>query len=233
VDLVASPTQDLPFWREALSRITRPDAAPPRILISGASDFGICEVVRAALPGELSAAALTVVDRCNTPLLINRWYAEQVGVGIETIQADILEFTPPAPYDVICAHAFIDQLPSAQWRQLVGCWRDLLRPGGMVITLNRLQPGSRGESRSAAPDIRARVIEANRRLPADNPLPLAETCAVLERYWRGRRGAQFDSPATIIALLSQAGFGIEHTKQYHVDVRGRASLRHAAIARRI
>jgi SAM-dependent methyltransferase len=115
----------------------------PRVLVSGAADHAMLEHVISAL-GE-QAPAVTVVDLCETPLYFNRWYAERVGCDVRTIQDDVLEFSDPDRYDVICTHALLGELAPAARVRLASNWRELLRPGGVAITVNRLRPDAGDE----------------------------------------------------------------------------------------
>ena len=52
---------------------------PRRVLISGAADYSILAYVLWACRENGLDAEVTVLDRCDTPLLLNTWYAEQGG----------------------------------------------------------------------------------------------------------------------------------------------------------
>ena len=113
----------------------------PRVLLSGAADHALLEQVLAAFAGR--SPEITVLDLCETPLMLNRWCAERAGIAIETRVSNILDYAEQRPYDAICTHAFLSYFDRAQRAALVSKWRALLRPGGKVITVNRLRPGSK------------------------------------------------------------------------------------------
>ena len=125
----------LPQLRTALAGGAR------RILISGTADAGMLARIAAcqeAAPGGLD---ITVLDCCPTPLALCRQYAERVGLPIRTVQADILTYSEEcAPYDLICTHSFLTFFDAAQRLQLVKQWHALLKPGGAVITAQRVRP---------------------------------------------------------------------------------------------
>ena len=150
LELVGSPgaPEDIPFWRRVLGAIS--SASEPRVLLSGASDHGFLELIYGLLAEAAIRAKLSLVDRCETPLRLNRWYAERAGIDLEIFQSDILSFAPEQPFDAVLAHAFIDQLPSDQWPTLLAKWRELLRPGGYLVSLNRVRSAPEAEAERAA-----------------------------------------------------------------------------------
>ena len=134
--LVTGPALHGEFLRRALAAIP---AARPRLLISGTADHALLAQALAAF-GERPFDAV-VLDLCETPLMLNRWFAGRAGIAIETRQANILEFSDDRPYDAVCTHAFLGNFDRPQRTALAAKWRALLRPGGRVITVNRLRPG--------------------------------------------------------------------------------------------
>src|SRR5262249_15623748 len=92
LELVGSPDapEDIPFWRRAAGAIS--GVSEPRVLLSGASDHGFLEVIHGLLAEAGVRARLSLVDRCETPLRLNRWYAERAGIDLEIFQSDILSF---------------------------------------------------------------------------------------------------------------------------------------------
>jgi len=217
VGLVASPSQDAPFWRDACSRI---GAAGNRlrVLISGAADHGIAEVVLSALGPRSQLAQITVIDRCETPLRINQWYATRVAHVLETHCCDILAFDPETRFDVICSHGFIDQLAPDKWPLVLTQWHRLLRPGGIAIAINRLAAPDRVNATVQTPDLPAMIAAANHGLLPIHQLPLQPTQRILELYWANRRQAGFRSAAQIVALYEQAGLTIEQAVETSVEV---------------
>jgi SAM-dependent methyltransferase len=135
--IVTEPSIHAEFLLPALASLA---GARPRILLSGAADHALLGQVLAAFPDR--TPEITVLDLCETPLMLNRWFAERAGTAIETRTSNILDFTDTRAYDGICTHAFLSYFDRAQRVALVAKWRALLRPGGKVITVNRLRPGS-------------------------------------------------------------------------------------------
>src|SRR5262249_11259435 len=57
-------------------RSLRPRDATPRVLVSGSADYSMPAHVLFAF-ADAGTVDLTVVDRCETPLYLSRWYAER------------------------------------------------------------------------------------------------------------------------------------------------------------
>lgn len=143
--LVGSIEYHTDFYRQALSTV---DAAgtKPRILISGAADYGLLARVIMAFRERGLEPDITVVDLCPTPLHLNRWYAERVGCAIEICVCDIHAYTTAAPFDAICADSFLGRFAPEERNPLIAKWHGLLRPGGAVITVNRVRAGGGGSA---------------------------------------------------------------------------------------
>ena len=98
--------------RETLQRLVREHCpSGGNALIAGAADsrlFGLVAQTVAGLP-----SAITVVDRCQTPLLVCRRYAERHGLAVATIEADIAQALPGGSYDMALAHLTLMFVPVA------------------------------------------------------------------------------------------------------------------------
>lgn len=129
----------------------------PRILISGTADTAMLALLLASFKGRSARPAITVLDICETPLRINRWYAERQACGIETICSDILDYRARQPFDLVCTDGFLSRFPSVRRPALAAKWRELLRQDGRVISTNRLHPDA-GEEKIAFSPSRAQAF---------------------------------------------------------------------------
>ena len=204
--LVTAPQHHGEFYRKAFSGVTNPSSAP-RVLISGTADYGMLAHVLAAFGGR--APRITVVDRCDTPLRLNQWYAARLACEIRTRRCDILDLADDDPYDVVCTHSFLGQFSPAQRVKLLGKWHQLLRPGGLAITVNRVRPAASPAQLGFAPD-QAREFQAvvSRKAKALrlDPVELAEKA---ESYTKQNRIHPVRSGEEIRTLFEGAGFGVE------------------------
>lgn len=139
LDLVISPADHAGFYLPALQRLVAAGKLR-RLLISGAGDCCMLAQVLRGTDAATGAPEIVVVDRCETPLRLNSWHAEQVGQAIETVNSPVLDFTSARPFDVICTHCFLGYFTPQQRPALMARWFSLLRPGGRVLTVNPIRP---------------------------------------------------------------------------------------------
>ena len=113
-----------------------------RVLISATADYGMLAHVLHAYRLAGVEPEVTVVDMCETPLALNRWYAERAGVTIRTCRANLLEFRADAPFDLVCTHSFLGRLTQEVRAGALDKWHEVLRPGGHVVTVARVRYGA-------------------------------------------------------------------------------------------
>ena len=210
--LASTPGLHVNFFSDALTSLAGGRSAP-RVLISGAADYSMLARVLGTYHARGLQPEITVVDRCETPLMLNRWFAERAGAEITTRLCDIFDFSEPRPYDVVCTHSFLSEFPRDRWPRLVGKWRELLRPGGAAITINRVRPGSGPAPAQFTPEqadaFRAAVLEKAPTLPRAAGADPGLLAQAAETYAARRRTWPVQSREHLVALFENAGFGIE------------------------
>jgi len=139
--MITTPAHHRDFFAQAFAAAATGNPRP-RILISGAADYSMLAHVLAGFREAGAAPEITVADLCETPLHLNRWYADRLAVAIETVCCNILEYRSARSCDMICTHSFLGQFAPPQRSELIGTWRQLLRPGGILLTVNRLRPSA-------------------------------------------------------------------------------------------
>ena len=212
LDLVSTPHRHRSFFLESLSALAR-EGAHGRILISGAADYAMLELVLEAYAGSPTEPEIVVVDRCETPLVLNRWFAERRSIAVETEACDILDFESERPFDVICTHSFLVFIPPSRRADLVERWRQLLRPGGKVLTINRVRPdapanaaGFSAEQIETFRDKALGAAEGRSDLGEATPEGLA---SYAERYARHHRPFPVRSWERLRELFEQGGFSVD------------------------
>lgn len=105
----------------------------PRVLVSGAADYSMPAYVLASYETEQAVLDLSLVDRCETPLAITRWYAERMGSTVTTLHDNVLDLSGKGAYDVIVTSAFLGYFEDKDRPELFAKWAALLRPGGKLI----------------------------------------------------------------------------------------------------
>lgn len=130
--IVFEPEINGKFYRTELKKILarQPTAS---ILISGTADYAMLETIYPVVKD--SKARITVIDFCDTPLKICKWYADKMNMPIDVKAADIFDHNlPPNIFDVIVTDSFYNQFPHEQRPALFASWANLLCSGGSIIT---------------------------------------------------------------------------------------------------
>jgi hypothetical protein len=209
--LVATPEHQAPFFLTAFAR-WKGRTEPLKVLICGAADYAILAQVARACEACEVAADITIVDVCETPLFLNRWYAEKFGLRIATVRCNALEEQPSGRFDVVCSHSFLGQFPGAERARLVGRWLEVLNPHGTAVAVNRVRinsaPGILRFSGQQAQDFRETVLHRAR----ESHHLLQTTPEELATRAEAYIGKQYAFPVTeadVADLFEQAGFRID------------------------
>lgn len=210
LDFNTTPRDHAEFYRGAL---TEPIAAGDRrVLISGTADYALPACMLWIFGSAGATPDLTVLDICATSPRLCEWYAERVGATIVPVVQDILAYDPAKPYDVVTTHSFLGRFSPEERRILFARWHRLLRPGGRVVTVNRVRPGA-GERVSFTVEQVDRFITRVREAAAGlkHPLDVSvdELVAMARRYAGGMRSYPLHSVDDLMGLFEGAGFRIE------------------------
>jgi SAM-dependent methyltransferase len=212
MDLVTTPAHHAEFFDHAFA-MARTHGGPLDVLISGAIDYSMLTHVLRACARHGATPAVTVVDICDTPLFLNRWYARRVGARVRTVSSDILGFHDAAAYDVVCTHSFLGQFSPDARRALMATWHAALKPGGLAITVNRVRhdsgPARTGFSPDQAGALREAVLRKSESLREALELDAESLVRGAEAYAARRRPHPVQSPAEIRDLFENGGFGLE------------------------
>jgi len=206
--LAATPDRHASFYAEALRAV---DATAPGVLVSGAADYCMLACVAHAVQGR--GAHVTVIDSCETPLHLNRWYAERTALEIQTQRCGILDYAPDKAFDMICTHSFFGQFSRAERPQLAAAWHRLLRIGGKVVTAHPLRPSGADQPNQFT--VRQREVFRGHLAARASSLAgllgveAADVLGLGERYLRARYGYPVRSGEELAALFEAAGFEIE------------------------
>lgn len=210
--LAATPEQHADFYRRGFQSLTGGSVAP-RVLVSGAADYSMLAHVLAIYRERGLEPAVTVVDTCDTPLFLNRWYAEREAASVECSRCDILEYAAGAPFDAICTHSFLVQFSPEQRIRLLTKWRQLLRPGGAVITVTRVRATAGTERVGFSPEqarsFRATVLGKAESMRALLQVDPAEMAREAEIYMNGQRPWPVRSREEIQQLFEGCGFSVD------------------------
>ncbi|MDA0229187.1 MAG: class I SAM-dependent methyltransferase [Proteobacteria bacterium] len=139
IGIVAAPERHAGFYAEALGGLAK-SGDYPRILISANADYAMLAHLLHAYAGHIENIEIMVLDICETPLMLCKWYGARQGVRIETQASDIVQWETTRQFDLIVTHSFLPMLPAAARQSLVAKWLGVLRPGGEVVSTTRINP---------------------------------------------------------------------------------------------
>jgi hypothetical protein len=211
-NLVSTPTWHTNFYVDELARIARTGEGR-RLLISGTADYSMLAHVLWAYERAAAPNAVTVLDLCETPLLLCRWYAKSVNKQVDVVAADIFAYGPAQPFDVIATDAFVTRFPADQRPGLLRRWHELLRKDGWVVTTVRIHNKPSGSkvlaSKSESDDFAERAFEEAQRWQSFlrvSPKVIREQART---YAERMTSYSFDSESEVRALFESNGFRIQ------------------------
>jgi len=193
----------------------------PRVLVSGAADHAMAAHVIAGYRLGGAEPAITVVDQCETPLLLNRWYAGRASADVQTTAASILDFRPRTLFDVICTHCFLGYFDPRTRPLVIRAWYDWLRPGGKVVTVTGIRRGFTGTMIRFSPEQAdayvERVVDRARRhvgaLDVDVQTLAGWARTYTDRFWNYPTYSEDE----LREMFEVAGFTIDHIRTGLID----------------
>lgn len=202
--LSAQPLDQRGFFDEALASGGRD------VLVCGASDPAMPRLVLASLKRSGNSARICILDRCETPLDLSRRIFQSSASGISTCAADILTWKSAAQYDVITTHSLLGQFAPGLRSALFRKWFDLLRPGGRVVTVNRIRSdlSSTSFALDAIEQLADEVSARCRHVAAFKDVDIDEVRAAVRAYAQTRRTNPVHSTEEIIDLCRAAGLTV-------------------------
>jgi SAM-dependent methyltransferase len=184
-----------------------------RVLVSGSADYSMLAHVLHAAREAAVPVVVTVLDQCETPLRLSRWYAERSGFAELTLAcADVLAYRPEAPFDLIVTSSFFGYFGPAQRVALFGSYAQMLAPAGRLVFSNRLRPGPEdqtvGFTDAQALAFESRVLALGAHLPEALGLPEADWRALARRYVQLFHAHPLNGPQTVIDLAHASGLDV-------------------------
>ena len=134
-----SPAGHAGFFHAAFGRLP---PARARILVAGGADYSMLAHAAAACRDRRLLAEFTMVDWCETPLALARWYAERESLPLRTVRRNLLDESGEEGFDAICTHALLGHFRADERPRLADGLARSLRRGGMLFLANRLRPGA-------------------------------------------------------------------------------------------
>jgi hypothetical protein len=161
LDMVAVPAWHRDFYNETLGDILKrkPDA---NVLISAAADYGMLAMLHEAMELASRSPKITIYDICKTPLRSCQWYADRHNINIENRCENLLTNPiPEAPFDLIVTDEFFTVLKTEYKPLISKKWKELLKPGGSVVTTAMMGKTTTPELRRGYAERARQLLEAS------------------------------------------------------------------------
>ena len=185
----------------------------PRVLVSATADYSMLAHLRCAYLAERAPFQPAVIDRCDTALFLNEWYAGRYGFPVHTTRVEIEDFAPEEQFDLVCTHNFLSRFDPVSRRRVVECWHGLLRQGGIVVTTQRVQPDATAErnvhTEEGARALSARTLDAARAYPRPLGVDAGELAKAAFEYAMKQQTFVIRSNGDLVDLFKTAGFDLE------------------------
>jgi len=198
------PERDRAVLDPLLQRLASPGA---RVLIAGAADTGLLSVVLGAL--QTHEPAITVADRCRTPLRLCALFAASRDVTISTCEAD-LSASHLGQFDLIIGHVVMNFVAVERRTAFLAHLGAMIAPEGRFVLAANLSVSGRKGPRIKAEAVLAGLAERHVRLPAD----IATIASALHRQLDTKRDR--DRSAVLVDIenhIAEAGLSIEERLQ--------------------
>jgi hypothetical protein len=210
--VASSPQRHSAFFAEAL-RAALARCPSRRIVITGSADYAMLGQVIDSAGVQGDAAHVTVVDACDTPLFLCKWYAKLCGQSLSTLATDILRWEPSEAYDIACTHSLISQVPAVRRKELIAAWRRMLKPGGRVVTTVRINPDwtpeRAGFNREQVAAFRDTAVQRGQALVPALDIAVDELARAAEVYAERIVTHSITSGDELTALFETGGFRME------------------------
>jgi hypothetical protein len=184
LDMVAVPHWHREFYNEKLGRILRQNPHA-NILISAAADWGMLASLHEAIQIAEASPEIVIYDICKTPLKACQWYADLHEFPIKTRCANIItENITEAPFDLIVTDEFLSVLKSDYKPLITKRWKELLKPGGSVVTVAMLGGATTPELREGYSRRARQLLESTNGdyLPAHGEAKKAEVLELCSNF---------------------------------------------------
>lgn len=182
LDLVSTPDWHAAFYAQTFSSISAA-SVPKRALICGTADYGLLAHLHAALATK--GWEIFVLDLCDTPLEMCKWFADQKNFQIRVLKGDALELDfRDGWFGLITSDAFLTRFEQNERRTIVSEWNRCLAPGGSIVTTIRTESNITmiRASEMEATDFVARAEAAALKLGSMLPCPLGQLREMATQY---------------------------------------------------
>lgn len=186
------------------------DQSPLAVLISGCADYSAFAHTVAALGLENARKArIVAVDRCQTPLALNDYLAQSLGVTINNEKQDIMSFDSIEKFDLIFTSSFLGFFNPTERVSLFRKYMQLLKPGGELVFANRMKDEPEDVkmrfSEEATESSLQSALALNRQYAAADKLSDGEFEKRMREFMRHWGSYPLNSAENLKSLMEQAG----------------------------
>ena len=135
------------FYVDALSKALE-NNKNANVFISACADYGMLAKLHEAIKNTGANPTITIYDICKTPLKSSEWYANKFGLEVKCKVSNIIyDEIPEAPFDIIVTDEFLSVLKKEYKPQITKKWKEILKPGGQIITTAMIGKPTERENR--------------------------------------------------------------------------------------
>jgi len=144
--LIPSPDLHASFYAQLFNNTDNLNVY--NILVSGTADYAILDHLIKSIPQNfVQKVSISILDVCRTPLEICKWYAGwyednfNIHLNIQYAQGNAFNtHYGNHTFDLITTYSFLSFFQADEQKKLIEEWYRILRPGGVVVTSNRISP---------------------------------------------------------------------------------------------
>lgn len=218
-DLVSTPTWHPNLYLPELKALAQ-EVVNASVLISGTADYSTLAHVLHAFDYAHKPCRITVLDICQSPLILCQWYARRQKHRIDTVQADIFAYNADDTFDAIVTDAFLTRFNVEERARVIEKWAHLLRAGGRVVTTVRIHgPNVQDPAIPRADQVdkfRTRALQAAKRWQDFLPLTPEQLAIKAQRYAERMISHPIASADEIRDEFIEQGFSFTHFDQIQV-----------------
>jgi SAM-dependent methyltransferase len=189
-----------------------------RVLIAAAADSGLLATVARAGAG--LEPDITVVDRCETPLELNRQFAAQCSFPVQTQRLDLTKLDLQG-FDIIYGNEILQHFTNDQRVDVLARMKQALRPGGHLVcvfhTGGRIEGDIVSEYRSGYADWLLTELERNE-IPLPDSRDMFRQCANECASGLQTREGAFEEPEAVDRMMENAGFVVKDRTQFAMQL---------------
>ena len=217
--MVSTPSWHDEFYIREISDVLS-GLAQAEILISGAADYSTLAYAVHCANNVGIPTGYTVLDLCDTPLFMCRWYAKRNNVIINTLKSNIFNFQKNDFFDSIITDAFLTRFGKEKMSEVLKIWHGALKNGGYVVTTVRIHDENHvcpdTPSSTDIEQFKQKAYHRAKILGKHMNYSPCEIADMAEVYAARMRSNNLGSKENVMKSFEENGFHIEHIEDVEV-----------------